>query len=89
LETAYAFGVGVHPLKILDKDMQADIKEDPYTVVDFDRIIHKWLPLTFAFNSLNRSMGHQDFYPFYTPLPVIEKLRFIHELLGVGKSNIN
>ena len=29
-----------------------------------DRIIEAWLPLTFAVNSINRSMGLQDLYPF-------------------------
>ena len=27
-------------------------------------LVEAWLPLTFAVNSLNRSMGQTDFYPF-------------------------
>jgi hypothetical protein len=83
LETAYAFGIGIHPGK--GQDMNADISKDPYAVKDFKRIIALWLPLTFAVNSLNRSMGYSDFYPFVISPAIIEKLRFIHETIGSSK----
>ena len=35
-------------------------------------------PLTFAVNSINRSMGLPDLYPFVLAPPVIVKLSFIH-----------
>jgi hypothetical protein len=38
--------------------------------------------LTFVLNNLNRSMGLQDAYPFVLPPPAVDKLRFIHELIG-------
>ena len=44
------------------------------------RIIDAWLPLTYAMNSINRSMGQPDLYPFVLKPPVIEKLAFIHRL---------
>ena len=44
-----------------------------------DRIIDSWLPLTFAVNSINRSMGIADLYPFVLAPPVIVKLSFIHD----------
>ncbi len=79
LETAYSFGIAVNPRKANDElQMQANISRDPYSIKNFDEIIKMWLPLTFAVNSLNRSMGHQDFYPFIISAAVIEKLRFIH-----------
>jgi hypothetical protein len=37
--------------------------------------------LTLALNSLNRSMGMKDVYPFVLSAPVLEKLRFVHELI--------
>ncbi|AMY21287.1 MULTISPECIES: zinc-binding metallopeptidase family protein [Nocardiaceae] len=49
--------------------------------VGFDRIIDWWLPLTWALNQLNRSMGHQDLYPFVLPARVLEKMRFVHSLV--------
>lgn len=46
----------------------------------FDRIIDRWLPLAWSLNMVNRSMGHRDLYPFILADPVLEKMRFIHEL---------
>ncbi|MDN6714751.1 MAG: putative zinc-binding metallopeptidase, partial [Acetobacter sp.] len=40
-----------------------------------------WLPLTYAVNSLNRSMGLADFYPFVLTAGVRAKLRFIHDVV--------
>lgn len=77
LETAYSFGISIHPAKV--EELDANISKDPYAIKSFQRIIDMWLPLTFAVNSLNRSMGHSDFYPFVISSVVVEKLRFIHE----------
>ena len=33
----------------------------------FDPIIDMWLPLSWALNMVNRSMGHDDLYPFVLP----------------------
>ncbi len=56
------------------------------TVIDFDphlaemaRIIDAWLPLTFAVNSINRSMGLLDLYPFVLGPAAIWKLTFVHD----------
>jgi|SRR5450432_531959 len=81
LETAFSFGIRIHPETVqVTKGIQASIQQDPYDMTDFAQIIKWWLPLTFAVNSLNRSMGHSDFYPFVISDPVVEKLKFIHEL---------
>jgi hypothetical protein len=47
----------------------------------FDTIIDRWLPLAWALNMVNRSMGRDDLYPFVLPKPVLEKMRFIHTLI--------
>jgi hypothetical protein len=81
LETAFSFGIRIQPDMIQDtKKIQASIQQDPYDMSDFKQIIKWWLPLTFAVNSLIRSMGHSDFYPFVISEPVVGKLEFIHEL---------
>ena len=36
--------------------------------------------MTVALNSLSRSLGQPDVYPFVLSKPVIEKLGFIHDL---------
>ena len=88
LETAYSFGIAVNPRKANDdQQLQTNISRDPYSIANFDEIIKMWLPLTFAVNSLNRSMGHQDFYPFIISSEVIDKLRFIHaQVKDYGKT---
>jgi hypothetical protein len=76
LETAAAFGMRLRPK--IGADLTAVIDFDPH-VVEMDRIIDAWLPLTFAVNSINRSMGQPDLYPFVPAAPVIWKLTFIHD----------
>jgi hypothetical protein len=41
-------------------------------------VLGEWLPLTYALNAVNRSMGRADLYPFTLAQPVIDKLRFVH-----------
>jgi hypothetical protein len=43
--------------------------------------MERWIPLAMAMNSMNRSMGLQDFYPFVVSPSVISKLDFIHGLM--------
>jgi hypothetical protein len=78
LETANAFGLAVRPK--LSKGMTARIDFDPLHA-DLDRIIEAWLPLTFAVNSINRSMGVADLYPFVLNPAVIGKLSFVHDCI--------
>jgi hypothetical protein len=47
----------------------------------FAEILSAWLPLTYALNALNRSMGHDDLYPFVLPPPVVDKLTLVDELV--------
>ncbi len=47
----------------------------------FDQIIDMWLPLSWALNMINRSMGKQDLYPFVLPPTVLDKMRFIHTVI--------
>jgi hypothetical protein len=47
----------------------------------FDTIIEMWLPLAWALNMVNRSMGKDDLYPFVLPPAVLDKMRFIHVII--------
>jgi hypothetical protein len=40
-------------------------------------LLDQWVPVSLFLNSMNRTLGHSDAYPFVMPPPVIEKLRFI------------
>lgn len=52
---------------------------------DFDDLITAWVPLTLALNSLNRSMGLPDLYPFVLSAEAIAKLRFVHDVVDHAK----
>ncbi|MBN9588400.1 MAG: hypothetical protein BGN85_03915 [Alphaproteobacteria bacterium 64-11] len=79
LETAGAFGLKVRPRRARGA-LAAEIDFDPYRARRMDRLIDTWLPIEFATNSLNRSMGQIDLYPFVLSPTVIEKLGFVHAL---------
>jgi hypothetical protein len=76
LETANAFGLVVNPK--LSQGVAARIDFDPHHA-RLHRLVEAWLPLTFAVNSINRSMGLHDLYPFVLNSPTIAKLAFVHE----------
>ncbi|MFZ0373787.1 MAG: putative zinc-binding metallopeptidase, partial [Xanthobacteraceae bacterium] len=57
----------------------------PYTVRDPSPLIETWIPLSNALNSLNRTMGLLDVYPFILSPPVVEKLSAIHDLIHGNK----
>jgi hypothetical protein len=81
LETAYAFGLRIRPRAGQDDNLAAAISFDPYEQTSFGPIIEAWLPMTFAVNSINRSMGIDDLYPFVISQTVVEKLKFVHEVV--------
>lgn len=86
LETAAAFGMHIDPGIDDEGEMSADIDFDPYRVRKVERLIAAWMPLTVALNALNRSMGQPDSYPFALPLPVQEKLGFVHRLVSAVRT---
>jgi hypothetical protein len=81
LEMAGAFGISVAPQVSRDPSLRADMRFDPYRADDIETLMHAWLPLCFAVNSLNRSMGQPDLYPFVISPAVIAKLDFIRGLV--------
>jgi hypothetical protein len=81
LETAYAFGVRIRPRAGQGGNLTANISFDPYAQPNFDPIIEAWLPTTFAVNSINRSMGLEDLYPFVISPKVVEKLKVVHQII--------
>jgi hypothetical protein len=86
LETASAFGLRIHPVTTTKRMLNADIDFDPHRAADIRKIMDAWVPLTFAMNSLNRSMGQADPYPFTLSPSVIEKLQFIHEIIHANST---
>jgi hypothetical protein len=82
LETAGSFGLAVSPKA--SKGLSARIDFDAHRA-DMTRLIEAWIPLTFAANSMNRSMGLPDLYPFVLSPPAIAKLGFVHACILAGR----
>jgi hypothetical protein len=82
LETAGSFGLAVAPKP--SKALRARIDFDAHRA-DMKRLIEAWIPLTFAANSMNRSMGLPDLYPFVLSSPAIAKLTFVHTCIHAGR----
>jgi len=80
LETANAFGLSVAPKDAEDDHLRIDVVFDPYRDGAIEDLVGAWTPVTVALNSLSRSLGQPDVYPFVLSKPVIEKLGFIHDL---------
>jgi hypothetical protein len=83
LQTAASHGVRVDgPQAPARAELSASPEEQP--APDFESLLEAWLPLTYALNAINRSMGRSDLYPFVLPAPAVEKLSFVHELVSSG-----
>jgi len=72
LDTAAAFGFA---------SAAATVERRVLGPSGFDTTIEQWLPLAWALNMVNRSMGKEDLYPFVLPPAVLEKMRFIHTVI--------
>jgi len=77
-QTAAAFGMLVTGPR-LDPHMMAAPSLEPED--HFEDILDHWLPLVYALNAVNRSMGRDDLYPFVLSPAVVTKLAFVHRLV--------
>ncbi len=79
LQTAAAYGVTVKGPRAVTTDRSLKASPQPEAGErDFAEVLDNWLPLTYALNAVNRSMGRDDLYPFTLAEPVIDKLAFVH-----------
>lgn len=83
LDTAFACGMTLKPKKAGEPELM--IEERPLRTSSFDDIMSEWFALTYVLNSLNRSVGMPDPYPFTLSTPVLHKLRFIHEVASAKR----
>lgn len=81
LETAWQFGLRLAPRVDQSGDLATKAPFDPYTAKDFRSLAGAWFPLTIALNSLNRSMGQIDAYPFVLSPRIQDKLQLVHAFI--------
>jgi hypothetical protein len=80
LETARAYGLVVRPTA--EGASAPAVRTGRLDLHQFEDLLAGWVPLTMALNSLNRSMGLPDSYPFVLSETAIHKLRFVHEVIA-------
>ncbi|TVQ29701.1 MAG: hypothetical protein EA356_16180 [Geminicoccaceae bacterium] len=81
LDTAQSFGISVDPAAPAAPGVDTERLGDAYAPRSAKALVEAWLPLSFAVNSLNRSMGLGDLYPFVLTAPVIAKLDFVRSIV--------
>ncbi|MDB5379638.1 MAG: putative cytosolic protein [Rubritepida sp.] len=84
LEMARSLGMEIAPRADQTGDLSTEVAFDPYRSTDIEALMDAWVPLTVAVNSLNRSMGIPDLYPFVLSPAVVAKLGFIQSLTHGG-----
>ena len=81
LETANSLGIAMHPGMNIRGQLLTHIDKDPYPIRDIEQLLESWVALTVALNTLSRSIGAADLYPFALPEPVRRKMAFVHDLV--------
>ncbi len=79
LDTANSFGLSLSPQVPNGEGVMFTL--NPYEQADFNVLLESAITLSVAVNSLNRSMGQPDFYPFVLTESSKGKLAYIHSLL--------
>lgn len=92
LETAASYSTCIAmPGPLQEQETQC--MQDPFAThapPSFDTMLDQWVPLTLLTNSLNRSLGQDDAYPFALSMGARRKLEFVHRAVGAraaGRGN--
>jgi len=81
LEMAAHCGLSLRPRRPDEPSLPKPLSASTPWKGPFDRLIDAWLPVAYVLNNLNRGLGQPDGYPFVLSPAVIDKLRFVHELV--------
>ncbi|RYD63111.1 MAG: hypothetical protein EOP58_12020 [Sphingomonadales bacterium] len=79
LATIRGFGMKLDDFPGRDEAPEVDF--NPYRA-SARQLVVEWLPFAFAENSINRSMGQADLYPFALSPPIEAKLEFVSRLMA-------
>lgn len=79
LETAASYQTGL----TMGEGSPAVTMADPFIqpAPSFEDMVAQWVPVTLLLNSLNRSLGQQDAYPFALSAGALQKLRYVHDIV--------
>ncbi len=59
----------------------ASVPDEVRLSLEFIALMDRWTPLTLVANSLSRSLGHADAYPFAMPYAALRKMQFVHDVI--------
>lgn len=79
LDTAYSSGMTLKPRKAGEPEL--DMQARPGRAESFEDMMREWFALSYIMNSLNRSIGMPDAYPFAMSPAVARKLGFIDQVV--------
>ena len=71
----------LHMIDTLETANQYRVNQSSAQFDDIDNTLDKWAELVLLLNSLNRSMGLEDAYPFVLSELSLRKIRFVHGLI--------
>lgn len=81
LQTTIAYGVSVSGPSVVAADAAPLYAYPAAAPDDLRAMLDTWLPLTYALNAVNRSIGRDDLYPFVLAPAVVDKLAVVDELV--------
>jgi hypothetical protein len=85
VQTASEYGVTVRGPRAVEFDRSLKASPQPEAGErGFAELLDAWLPLTYALNAVNRSMGSGDLYPFTLAPAGMAKLEFVHACVQVA-----
>ncbi|MEO8278709.1 MAG: putative zinc-binding metallopeptidase [Ideonella sp.] len=85
VQTASSWGLRLDgPTKAVTAD---DL--DPRVMPLKNLVLEQWLPVAQFLNSMNRSLGLPDSYPFLMPPQVLEKMQLVQNLLALAAASAN
>ncbi len=86
LEIAAAYGLSLAVRPHAGAALVAESQPGDQATSTFDELIAAWHPLIWFANSLNRSLGHSDWYPCAPGPAVVEKLRLVDKVIRSGRT---
>lgn len=80
LETARESGFALLPKNDVTPTIRPAAAPVGADAPSFENMMDYWCGVTYLLNNLNRGLGLKDGYPFVLSPPVMDKLRFVHEV---------
>jgi hypothetical protein len=88
LETAADCGLSLRPSR-RDEPSMATVPSVPPSDMQFEELIDRWFPLTYALNNFNRGLGLSDAYPFVLSASAVQKLRYVFDTVNSASTTID